>query len=171
MGWAEKVNKEYYIDVTLLKQIDPLCSLAVMTTISAIKGVSDWCATKLSFSCTCQQNNQHRPSYPLLLTTPKCDPVCVHVNRIYSWIFQPFSLRLLPGSVNISGLIWSCSSFLIKGLSEAAQPGFMMPWRRQSAPHITHLFSGINHRSFMVIPGEKPCTGAIKSSWYDRTRN
>lgn len=41
MGWAEKGNKAYYTDVTLLKQIDPLCSLVVMTTISAIKGVSD----------------------------------------------------------------------------------------------------------------------------------
>lgn len=93
---------------------------------------------------------------------PKFDPVRVHVNRIYSWILQPFSPRLLPGSVNISGLLSSRSSSLIKGLSEAAQPRFMMPWRRQSAPHITHLFSGINRRSFMVIPREKSCTGAAE---------
>lgn len=44
-----------------------------------------------------------------------------------------------------------------------------MPWRRQSAPHITHLFSGINRRSFMVIPGEKVCTGAVEASWFDHT--
>lgn len=41
MAWAEKGNKESYIDVTLLKQIDPVCSLVVITTFSAIKGVSN----------------------------------------------------------------------------------------------------------------------------------